>query len=207
MYWHSFQVTGSITSEALTFSKQFSKHYWSDTMYWHSFQVTGSITSEALFDHVVFQTMCWKMWDPTDSAVIPVDSSIPSCFQTPTSTGNSTYNIVRMFSCSITCTVVAKSLENDTNINFHKDCCLSLYDGNFHILQNVMKSDQMICNSLKSPYFPCKWTEYQKNFFTAFQPCHKRTSWHHVSDSLVNTGVSADEDKTGDHSVMLIEFE
>uniref|UniRef100_A0A8C7KK41 Upstream stimulatory factor 1 n=1 Tax=Oncorhynchus kisutch TaxID=8019 RepID=A0A8C7KK41_ONCKI len=36
--------------------------------------------------------------------------------------------------------------ENDTNINFHKVFCLSLYDGNLHILQNVMKSDQMNCN-------------------------------------------------------------
>ena len=39
---------------------------------------------------------------------------------------------------------------------------------------------------------------------TAFQPCHKRTSWPHASDSLVNTGVSVDEDKAGDHSVMLM---
>ena len=46
-----------------------------------------------------------------------------------------------------------------------------------------------------------------KNISTAFPPCHKRTSWHHVSDSLVKTGVSVDEDKAGDHSVMLIEFE
>jgi hypothetical protein len=38
---------------------------------------------------------------------------------------------------------MAKSSENDTNMNFHKVCCLSLYDGNLHILQNVMKSDQM----------------------------------------------------------------
>jgi hypothetical protein len=53
---------------------------------------------------------------------------------------------------------------------------------------------------------PCKWTESPKNISTAFQPCHKRISWH-VSDSLVNTGVSVDEDKAGDHSVMLIEFE
>uniref|UniRef100_A0A8C8GN94 Upstream stimulatory factor 1 n=1 Tax=Oncorhynchus tshawytscha TaxID=74940 RepID=A0A8C8GN94_ONCTS len=36
--------------------------------------------------------------------------------------------------------------ENDTNINFHNVFCLSLYDGNLHILQNVMKSDQMNCN-------------------------------------------------------------
>jgi hypothetical protein len=43
-------------------------------------------------------------------------------------------------------TVVAKSFENDTNINFHKVCCLSLYDDTLHILQNVMKSDQMNCN-------------------------------------------------------------
>jgi hypothetical protein len=43
-----------------------------------------------------------------------------------------------------------------------------------------------------------------KNIHTTFKPCHKRTSWHHVSDSLVNTGVSVD--KAGDHSVMLIEF-
>ena len=64
-------------------------------------------------------------------------------------------------------TVVAKSFENDTNINFHKVCCLSLYDDNLHILQDVMKSDQM-----KVPLcYP-------------FQPCHKRTSSHHVSDSL-----------------------
>uniref|UniRef100_A0A4W5K649 26S proteasome regulatory subunit 10B n=1 Tax=Hucho hucho TaxID=62062 RepID=A0A4W5K649_9TELE len=34
-------------------------------------------------------------------------------------------------------TVVAKSFENDTNINFQKVCCLSLYDGNLHILQNL----------------------------------------------------------------------
>lgn len=33
------------------------------------------------------------------------------------------------------------------------------------------------------------------------------TSWHHVSDSLVNTGESADEDKAGDHSLMLTELE
>ena len=46
-----------------------------------------------------------------------------------------------------------------------------------------------------------------KNISTAFQPCHKRTRWHHVSDSLVNTGVSVDEDNAGDHSVMVIEFE
>ena len=50
---------------------------------------------------------------------------------------------------------------------------------------------------------PCKLTESPKNISTAFQPCHKRTSWHHVSDSLVNTGVSVDEDNAGDHSVML----
>ena len=41
------------------------------------------------------------------------------------------------------CTVVVKSFENDTNIHFHKVCYLSLYDGNLHILQNVMKSDQI----------------------------------------------------------------
>ena len=39
------------------------------------------------------------------------------------------------------CTVMAKRFENDTNIYFHKVCSLSLYDGNLHILQNVMKSD------------------------------------------------------------------
>ena len=43
-------------------------------------------------------------------------------------------------------TVVAQSFENDTNMNFHKVCCLSLCDGNLHILQNVMKSGQMKCN-------------------------------------------------------------
>uniref|UniRef100_A0A8C7I6G5 SID1 transmembrane family member 2 n=1 Tax=Oncorhynchus kisutch TaxID=8019 RepID=A0A8C7I6G5_ONCKI len=43
-------------------------------------------------------------------------------------------------------TVVAKGFENDTNMNVHKVCCISLYDGNLHILQNVMKSDQMNCN-------------------------------------------------------------
>ena len=42
-------------------------------------------------------------------------------------------------------TVVAKSFENE-NINVHKVCCLTLYDGNLHILQNDMKSDQMNCN-------------------------------------------------------------
>ena len=42
-----------------------------------------------------------------------------------------------------------------------------------------------------------------KNISTAFQPCPKRASWHYVSDSLVNTGESVDEDKAGDHSVML----
>uniref|UniRef100_A0A4W5MPH7 Pleckstrin homology domain containing M3 n=1 Tax=Hucho hucho TaxID=62062 RepID=A0A4W5MPH7_9TELE len=47
---------------------------------------------------------------------------------------------------SFVTTVVAKGFENETNINFHKVCCLSLYDGNLHILQNVMKSDQMNCN-------------------------------------------------------------
>ena len=49
-------------------------------------------------------------------------------------------------------TVVAKSFENDTNIHFHKVCCLSLYDGNLQILQNVIKSDleelQFIAKSL-----------------------------------------------------------
>ena len=53
----------------------------------------------------------------------------------------------------------------------------------------------------------CKWTESPKYISIRFQPCHKRTSWHHVSDSLVDTGVSVDEDKAGYHSVMLIEFE
>ena len=53
---------------------------------------------------------------------------------------------VIMYCIYTVCTVVAKSFENDTNINFHKFCCLSLYDGNLHILQNVMKSDQMNCN-------------------------------------------------------------
>jgi hypothetical protein len=38
-------------------------------------------------------------------------------------------------------TVMAKCFENDINIDFHKVCCLSLHDGNLHILQNVMKSD------------------------------------------------------------------
>ena len=51
-------------------------------------------------------------------------------------------NTIHVFSC----TVMAKSFENDTIINFHKVCCLSVYDGNLHILQNVMKSDQMNCN-------------------------------------------------------------
>lgn len=37
---------------------------------------------------------------------------------------------------------VAKGFDNDTNINLHKDCCLSFYYGNLRILQNVMKSDQ-----------------------------------------------------------------
>ena len=32
-----------------------------------------------------------------------------------------------------------------THIHFHKVCCLSLYDGNLNILQNVMKSDQINC--------------------------------------------------------------
>ena len=33
-----------------------------------------------------------------------------------------------------------------TQMLIFKVCCLSLYDGNLHILQNVMKSDQMNCN-------------------------------------------------------------
>lgn len=39
-----------------------------------------------------------------------------------------------------------KGFENDTKINFHNVCCLSLYDGILHILQNVMKSDLINCN-------------------------------------------------------------
>jgi hypothetical protein len=60
------------------------------------------------------------------------------------------------YDLNIFTTVLAKSFENDTNINFHKVCCLSLYEGNLHILQNVMKSDQINCNSLKSPSLPYK---------------------------------------------------
>ena len=60
----------------------------------------------------------------------------------------------RVFSIEFMCesdlgansTVMAKSFENGTNISFHKVCCLSLYDGNLHILHNFMKSDQMNCN-------------------------------------------------------------
>ena len=48
--------------------------------------------------------------------------------------GGGGYDIHRTF-IPLQSTVVAKSFENDTNINFH----LSLYDGNLHILQNVMK--------------------------------------------------------------------
>ena len=58
-------------------------------------------------------------------------------------------------------TFVAKSFENDTNIHFHKVCCLSLYDGNLHILQNVMKSDQM--NS-KVPLCHANELNLQKHF-------------------------------------------
>ena len=52
-----------------------------------------------------------------------------------------TYNL-----CMMKCTVVANGFENDTNIHFQRLCCLSLYDGNVHILHNVMKSNQMNCN-------------------------------------------------------------
>ena len=58
-------------------------------------------------------------------------------------------NTLASWSGHVRSTVVTKSFENDTNIYFHKVCCLSLYDGNLHILQNVMKSDQMNCNSLQ----------------------------------------------------------
>lgn len=71
-----------------------------------------------------------------------------------------------------------------TRIFIFKVCCLSFYDGNVHILQNVMKTDQMNCN--------CK-----TNTSTAFQPCHKRISWHHFSDS-VNTGESIENDAAQD---------
>lgn len=43
-----------------------------------------------------------------------------------------------------------------------------------------------------------------KSLFSAY---HNRTIWHHDSDSLINTGEGVDEDKAGDHTVMLIELE
>uniref|UniRef100_A0A8C1P4Q5 SUZ12 polycomb repressive complex 2 subunit b n=1 Tax=Cyprinus carpio TaxID=7962 RepID=A0A8C1P4Q5_CYPCA len=68
--------------------------------------------------------------------------------------------------------VMKNGFENDTNINFHKVCCLSFYEGKLHIVQNVMKSDQM--NSLSAmkinlmppPHPPPK---KQKNISTAFE--------------------------------------
>ena len=36
-----------------------------------------------------------------------------------------------LFNTFLVTTVVAKGFENDTNIHFHKVCCLSLYDGKF----------------------------------------------------------------------------
>ena len=39
-----------------------------------------------------------------------------------------------------------------TQILIFKVCCLNLYDCNLHILQNVMKSDQMNWNYLQSPF-------------------------------------------------------
>ena len=94
----------------------------------------------------------------------------------------------------------SKSFENDTNINFHKVCCLSLYDGHLHIL-HVMKSDQINC---KVPLCHANELNPQKTFPLHFSPATKGPA---VSDYLVNTGVSVDEDKAGDQSVMLIEFE
>jgi hypothetical protein len=103
------------------------------------------------------------------------------------------------------CTVVAKRLEDEIYI-FTKSAA-SVFMMAFAYTHNVMKSDQMNCKKLQSPSLPCKGTESPQNISIAFQHCHKRTSWHHVSDSLVNTGVSVDEDKVGDHFVMLIEFQ
>ena len=52
------------------------------------------------------------------------------------------------------------------------------------MLWRVIRWSSINC---KVPFLPCKWTESPKNISTAFQSCHKRTSWHHVSDYLVLT--------------------
>lgn len=75
------------------------------------------------------------------------------------------------------CTVVAKSFENDTNINFDQICCL--YDGSLHILQNELHI------ILKS--FAMKMNLFPKNILSLTQ-------------------LSVDEDKNRDHSVMLIKL-
>ena len=64
-------------------------------------------------------------------------------------------------------------------------------------------SDELISKSL----FAMQLNWIPKKYFHCISALPQRTSWHHVSDSLVNTGVSVEEDKAGDHSVMLIEIE
>lgn len=61
-------------------------------------------------------------------------------------TNSSHIEVMHLFICPWKWTVVARSFENDININFHKICCLRFYDGNLHILRNVLKRDQMNCN-------------------------------------------------------------
>ena len=90
-----------------------------------------------------------------------------------------------------------------TQILIFKVCCLSLYDGNLHILQNVMKSDQMNC---KVPLCHTNELNPQKTFPLHFSPATKGPA-DIMSVILSLTHVSVDGDKAGDHSVMLIEFE
>lgn len=53
-------------------------------------------------------------------------------------------------------TNMVKSFAYDTNISFHKLFCLSFDDDNLHLLQDVMKSHQISCNHLQSPFLPWK---------------------------------------------------
>lgn len=58
---------------------------------------------------------------------------------------------------------------------------------------------------MKMNLFPKKKKE--KTFLLHFSPGTKGTTDQHISNSLVNTAGSVDEDKVGDHSVMLIKLE
>lgn len=72
-----------------------------------------------------------------------MDSGHPARFKTGLC-GCSSGMPMRRFK-DVPTTAMAKVL-SDTNINVHKVCSLSFSDANLHVLQNVMKSYQIIFN-------------------------------------------------------------